>query len=206
MLAVKTVEGRVLGNQGAEGGKTLEQVGPIGDRTQGLPQEHGLNDLGKTEGGNGQVIALEPEDRQTDEPGEDGRQQSGQHQGHRNGQAEADDAVIVLIDLLLGLYGDGEDGVGIGADEHEARLTKREQARKPVEQVHRDRHQSVDGTLFEYGKEHMSAGQDQIQNVEERDADQGGRHGNPDMILFFHGSHLKPCRWPSHRRVRWAWR
>ncbi|MFQ8760345.1 MAG: hypothetical protein ACLSAF_13890 [Intestinimonas sp.] len=79
----------MLANQGAEGGKLFEQVGPAGDRTQGFRQEHGLDDLGKTKGGNGQIIALEPEDRQADEPGEDGGQQSGQHQSHRNGQAEA---------------------------------------------------------------------------------------------------------------------
>ena len=44
---------------------------------------------------------------------------------------------------------DHEDRVGIRAEEHEARLTEREQAGKAVEQVHRNRNKRVDGAFFE---------------------------------------------------------
>ena len=206
MPAVEAVEGGVLRHQGAEIGEAFEQVGAVGDGAQGLPQEDGLDDLGKAQGGDGQIVALQPQHRQPDEESEGGGQQAGQHQGRRHGQAEAHGAVVVLVDLLLGLQRDGKDGVGIGPDEHKARLSQREQAGKAVEQVHGDSHQGIDGAFPQHGEEHMPAGQGQVQEIEHGDADHGGGDGDPNLFLFFHGVHLKPYRWPSHRTVRWAWR
>ena len=46
-------------------------------------------------------------------------------------------------------HGNGQDGVGIGTQQHEARLSQREQAGKAVEQVHGNRHQRIDRRLFD---------------------------------------------------------
>ena len=48
---------------------------------------------------------------------------------------------------------DHEDRVGIRAEEHEARLTEREQAGKAVEQVHGHGDERVHRTLFDDRKE-----------------------------------------------------
>ena len=63
--------------------------------------------------------------------------------------------VVVLVDAVDARGGDGEDGVGIGAYEHETSLAQREQAREAVEQVHRHRDERVDSALAHDGDEHV---------------------------------------------------
>ena len=53
---------------------------------------------------------------------------------------------------------DGKDGVGIGTDEHKARLAQRKQPCEPVEQVHGHAHQGIDGPLLQHGDQHGGGG------------------------------------------------
>ena len=132
----------------------------------------GPEDLREAQGGDSQVVALEPEHGKADQPGEKGRHQprqdqrdkDAQHQAHRAADASVSKqaakellegklhgaAAEEVIHLVLIGHGDGEDGVGIRAQEHEARLAQGEEPREAVEQVHGYRHQGVHRALFQH--------------------------------------------------------
>ena len=55
-----------------------------------------------------------------------------------------------VVDLVLGSHRHGENGVGISAQKHEARLAQREQASKAVEQVHGHGHQGIDSAFLQH--------------------------------------------------------
>ena len=56
-----------------EDGEALDHVGAVGDGAQLIPLEHGADDLGKAQRSDGQIVALEPQHRKSDEPREEGR-------------------------------------------------------------------------------------------------------------------------------------
>ena len=140
---------------GVKAGKAAQQVGGIGQGPKLFPLDDGAHDLGKAQGGNGQIVALQLQHGQADEPGEDGRYDTRQDQAHQQGQAELHDTAIkILVHAQPVRHGNGEDAVGVGADHHEARLAQGKQARKAVEQVQGHGHQGVNGTLFQHRGQH----------------------------------------------------
>ena len=169
-LCPADVEGEV-----GEARVAAQDVGAVGDGAELLPLEDGLDYLGKAERRDGEVVALEPEHGQADEPGEEGGDEAGEYHGQQRAydearrghglqpedavygllEGEVDGGVIVLIHAVYALGRDGEDGVGVGADEHEARLAEREEAREAVEQVHGHGDQGVDRALAHDGDEHV---------------------------------------------------
>ena len=58
---------------GVEVCKLLQQVGGVCQGAHLLPLDDGAHDLGKAQGGNGQIVALQLQHGQADEPGKDGR-------------------------------------------------------------------------------------------------------------------------------------
>ena len=131
----------------ADTGKALQQVGAVGHGTQLAPLEDGADDLRKAQRGDGQIVALQPQYRQTDEIGEQRRHQTGQQYADDHAQhcAEAaqcvaqhlrerdtDGRIVVLIHRVAGRGGNGEDRVCIRADQHKPGVTQREQAGEAV--------------------------------------------------------------------------
>ena len=140
---------------GIKVGKSAQQVGRVGQRPHLLPLDDGAHDLGKAQRGDGQIVALELEHRQADEPSKDSRHDARQNKTHDHGQAELHDAAVkILIHTQSIRHRDGEDAIGISADHHEARLPQGKQTREAVEQVQRHRHQRVDGAFFQNGGQH----------------------------------------------------
>ena len=191
-----------------EGGEAAQQVGAVGDGPQGVPLEEGPDDLRKAQRGDGQVIAFEPQHRQADQEGEEGGRQARQDQGHRHGQGKLDQAPVkVLVYRVPGLGGDGEDAVGIGADQHKARLAQGKQAGKAVEQVHGDRHQGVDGALFEHHKQHGGGVHHLLQHIQHHKQGHDQAGGDEICRFFLHdGTSLRPYPWTFRQIGRWAWR
>ena len=65
-------------------------------------------------------------------------------------QGELDESALKLLIHARTLGDrDAEHGIGIRAEEHEARLTEGEQAREAVEQVHRDGNEGIDRGLLD---------------------------------------------------------
>ena len=183
-----------------EVGVLTQQVGAVGDLAQAVPLEEGTEDLCKAQGSNGQVVTLQTEngdtdqgckdschnaadddtDHGTDDVAEIGAQNIAQNLG--NGELNGT-AVKVLINRFMLFSRDGEDGVGVGTDEHEARLTQREQAGKAIEQVHGHADQGEDGALLKNGDQHDREGvggqcviqqeQENVQNSQASRCDDG---------------------------------
>ena len=212
--------------EGVDAHKAFQGVGAVGDGPQLAPLEDRPDHLGKAQGGDGQVVGFQPQHRQADQPGHQGggqpRGDNGQHhtqQGARRAhgiaqrlrEGETDGGVVVLIDHIPGLGGDGEDGVGVSADQHEAGVPQGEQAGKAVEQVHGYGGQGVDGALLQHLQEHGHAVgglDDLVQNDDKYQ--HGGHQKQGDKIGLFAGRNHSclplpiPCRWSSHRTGRWA--
>ncbi len=98
---------------------------------------------------------------------------------------------------------DGQDGVGVSAQQHKAGLTQAEQAGEAVQQVHGDRHQCVDGTLAQDGQQH---GRHEAQVIQrQQDGQQGDeRQRRPEVdafFLLFHGHHTFSVRFSLNRPV-----
>ena len=229
--------GGVLDVEVGEGGETFQHIGAVGDGAQGLPLENGAEDLRKAQGRNGKVVALEPQDRQADEVGKARGHQAGQDQPHQNAQHHADAAAHAggaeqqrkgvlqgefhrgaaeqVVNGVFLVHRDGENGVGISAQQHEARLPQREQAGEAVEQVHRNHHQRVDGALFQHREQLAGGLQDagrarhQGRDVLQQD-DEGQEHHHAchrapaEGSCLFHGGLLTLCRSPFRRTDRWA--
>ena len=156
--------------EAGKAGKAVQKVGTVGQRAKALVNHGGTDDLGKAQCSNGKIVALELQHRQADEEGEQRCDKTGQDQAEHNTQqqaeaaqrfgeqfrdGEADAAVcIALIDGLLRSGGNGEDGVGVGTQQHKTCLTQTEQAGKAVQQVHGDCHQCIDGTFAQHGEQH----------------------------------------------------
>ena len=226
-----------------EGGEALDHVCAVGDGAEGLPLENRPENFGKPQCGNGEVITFQPQNRQTDQRREQRGHQPRQNQSYENGQHQRQSAAepgasqkaleavhqgelhsraaVEVINLILGSHGNGENGVGIRAQQHEARLSQREQAGEAVEQVHGNGHQRIHRTLFQHGKQLTGGKKDRRQSrdvvaeVFQQD-DQQQQHRNGDQrgkaavfvcFLFQHIRHLlKPYPWPFRQRVRWACR
>ena len=169
-----------------------QQVGGVGQGAQLVPLDDGAHDLGKAEGGDGQVVALELQHRQADEPGEEHGHETRQDKAHHHRQAELDPAAFkVLVHGGPGLHGDGEDAVGIGAQHHKARLAQGEQARKAVEQVQGHRHQGIDGALFQHRGQHGVVLV--LIHIQQKCKAHGGKDQREDQISCFillHSLHL----------------
>ena len=213
----------VLDVEAGEGGKALQRVGAVGDRAQPVPLEDGPDDLRKAQGGDGQVVALQPQHRQADKPGDHRRHTARQDQRRQHTQDQTQGAAaeqlrqgeihcraaVEVVDALPVGRGNGQNGVGVGAQQHEARLPQGEQARKAVQQVQGGRHQRVHSPLLQHGEQHTGGLHGVLQHNHQ---DQQGRHaaqGDPraPFALFFLQHRDAPftlCRWTSHRTGRWA--
>ena len=128
-----------------EGGEALDHIRAVGNGAKGLPLENGPQDFGEAQCGNGEIVAFQPQNRQADERREQRGHQSRQNQSHENGQNQRQSAAepgasqkalehihqrklhgraaVEVVDLILGSHGNGQDGVGIRAQQHEARLS-----------------------------------------------------------------------------------
>ena len=213
----------ILDIEAGEGGEVLQGVGAVGHRAEGVPLENGPDDLREAQSGNGQIVGFQTQHRQADEPRHRCRraatqkqgQQNAQHQSHspaaeqlRQGEIHCRAAVEVVDALPVG-RGNGQNGVGVGAQQHEARLPQGEQARKAVQQVQGGRHQRVHSSLLQHGEQHTGGLHGVLQHNHQ---DQQGRHaaqGDPraPFALFFLQHRDAPftlCRWTSHRTGRWA--
>ena len=215
-----------------EVGVLAQQVGAVGDNAQAVPLEHRTDNLRKAQGGDGQVVALQPQNGDADEGCKHRRNQAGnddaddgapegagvlpQHTAENLRNGEADGAAVkVLIDRLVLVGGDGENGEGVRADEHKARLAQGEKPRKAVKQVHGHADQRENGALLQHGDQHhrhrvggdgvIQQEEEHIEDHQENDGDEraGLLLGSPFFLeLFSHSPHLTLCPWPSHRRYR----
>ena len=147
--------------------EVVEQVGAVRDGPQLLILDDGADDLRKAEGRDGQVVGFEPQHRQADQRGKARRHEAAQNQADDNAQQlsrllaqnsaetlrdrKADAAVrIALIDQRLVPRRNGQDGGGVRAQHHEARLPQREEAGKAVQKVHRNRHEGQNRALLQH--------------------------------------------------------
>ena len=193
----------VLDVEVGEGGEVFQGVGAVGDRPQLIPLEHRPDDLAEAQGGDGQIVAFQPQHGKADEPGhrrrhaapQNQRQHHPQHQAKRPAaeklrQGEVDGgAVVDIVDRVPLGGGNGQNRVGIRAQQHEARLAQGEQAREAVEQVHGNRHQGVDRALFQGGEDHdvfvrvQHVFQDNHQRQQGRRAEEAGPGALVDCFL-----------------------
>ena len=117
-----------------EVGELPQQVRGVGQRAHLVPLDDSAHDLSEAQRGNGQIIGLQLQHRQTDKPRKQCRHHAGQDQTHRHGQAELHDTTVkVLVHGGAGGHGNGQDCIRIRTDHHKARLSQREQARKAVQ-------------------------------------------------------------------------
>ncbi len=65
-------------------------------------------------------------------------------------------AVKILINAFACFFGNGENRVGIRADEHEAGLSERKQSCKAVKQIHGHGDKRIDRAFFDDGKDDVS--------------------------------------------------
>ena len=195
--------GAVCNIEAGEGGEVFQGVGPVGDGPQLIPLEHRPDDLAKAQGGDGQIVAFQPQHRKADEPRHGGghaapqnqRQHHAQHQAERPAaeelrQGEVDGgAVIDIVDRIPLGNGDGQNRVGIRPQQHEARLSQGKEAREAVEQVHGHRHQGVDRAFFQGGEDHdvfvrvQHVFQDNHQRQQGRRAEEAGPGALVDCFL-----------------------
>ena len=184
-----------------------QHIGSVCQRTHVVPLNHHAHDLREAERGDRQIVALQPQNRETDQQREERRREPRHDQRHHNGHGELNKpAVIILIHDGPALHRDGEDRVNIGADHHEARLAEREDARKAVQQVHGYRHQRVGRAFFQHGKQH-GGGRENLLRDKNQYVD--GSHDAPGdhrrlFIFFCHFSHLTPCPSSFPRKDPWA--
>ena len=185
----------------------FEQVGTVGDGAQSVPLHDGADDLRKAQGGDGQVIALEAQHGQPDQRGKKRRGQAGKHQRHDPGQGKAQRAArVILVNSHALRHRNGEDGVGIGAYQHEACLAQGKQAGKAVEQVHGNGDQRIDRALLQHGHSHgigavflLCQVGPQVDGRDHQKADDRLDDGS-----FFHLVHLTPFPPLFRRTGRWA--
>lgn len=78
-------------------------------------------------------------------------------QHFRNGKLNRA-SIKILIHRGVLLRRDGENGKGVGANEHEARLSQREQAGESIEQVHGHADQRVNCPLLQHRNQHNGGG------------------------------------------------
>ena len=130
-------------------------VGAVGQGADGVPLDEGADDLREPQGGDRQVVALQPQHGHTDQR----REQRGHNTGYQQGGNHTDGelhpaAVIVLIDRGTLGHGDRQDRIAVSAHEHKARLAQGEKARKAVQQVHGDRDQRINRAFLQHGDDH----------------------------------------------------
>ena len=212
-----------IGHHAFRRGKVIQRVGAVGQRAELAELHQAADDLRESQRGDGQIVALQPQHRQADKPGDHRRHTARQDQRRQHTQdqtqgAAADQlrqgeihrrAAVEVVDALPVGRGNGQNGVGVGAQQHEARLPQGEQARKAVQQVQGGRHQRVHSSLLQHGEQHTGGLHGVLQHNHQ---DQQGRHaaqGDPraPFALFFlqhRDAPFTPCRWTSHRTGRWA--
>ena len=160
--------------------EVAEQVGAVRDGPQLFVLHHGADDLGKAQGGDGQVVGFESQHWQSDQICKDARHDASQNQADDNAHQQsrltqkstetlrdrkADAAVrIALIDQRLVLHRNGQDGVGVRAQQHKARLAQGEQACKAVQKVHGHGYQRVDRALTQDNQQHDGNTGDVVQH------------------------------------------
>ena len=108
-------------------------------------------------------------------------------------QRELDESALKLLVHARTLGDrDAEHGVGIRAEQHEARLTEGEQAREAVEQVHRDGDEGIDRGLLDDLDDDVIAGEDGVEvdaRAEQNEQDDGDDERFA-MQFFRHDVHL----------------
>ena len=147
-------------------GVALEKVRAVRERAQCVPLEECAHDLGKAQRRDGQIVGLQTKHRQTDQVRNERRNEAADHERHDHtdhgahvlpqntgenfGKRELHNAAVkVLIHARALVDGDAQNGIGVCAKKHEARLTEGKQTRKAVEQVHGDCHERIHGRFFD---------------------------------------------------------
>ena len=135
--------------------EALENVRAVRNRPENVPLNERTQNLGKAERRNGKIIALQTQARLADEPRERRRDKSRGNDAQRGGQREAErSAVKILVDARPARRRDGQNSVGISAEQHKARLAKGEKPREAVEKIETHRQQRIDGRFLDHGREH----------------------------------------------------
>ena len=116
---------RVFDVKIVERGKQAQHVGAVGNRAQLIPLEDGADDFRKAKGGDGEIVAFKAQHRQADQKREKCREAARQDErgDHRHRELHQA-AVVILVHSGALRYRDGEDAVGIGANQHKARLAQ----------------------------------------------------------------------------------
>ena len=155
--------------EGAYTHKVFQQVGSVGHRSQLAPLHDSPQDFRKAQRCNRQIVAFQPQHRQADQIGQRRRQQARQHhrQQHTQKCAEAAQSlaenlrerhahrrIIILIHRVPGIGGNGENRVGIRADQHKPGVTQGKQPRKPIQQVHGHCRQGIHAALLQHRQQH----------------------------------------------------
>ena len=173
-------------------GKVVQRVGAVGQRAELAQLHQTADDLRKAQCGDGQIVALQPQHRQADEK----REERGHHTGHQQRQhqrhLELHQTVAVVAEHgAPQLHRDGQNGVGVGAQQHKARLTQREQAGKAVQQVQGHRHQRVNGAFFQHRRQHgIVLELIHIQQKHDADGGEDQRQQQISFLIVLHISHL----------------
>ena len=141
-------EARVLGD-------AREALGAAGElKAQDVVDvEHDhADDLGKAEGDDGQVVALEAQrgdaDDEAADGGADAAEEQPKHKEKDGGGAAG--GHVGCRDAHDGHHAHDEDGAGVAADAHEAGVAQRELAQVAGGDVQRDGHDDVDAHLLEH--------------------------------------------------------
>ena len=132
-----------VGVEALEGGVLPQGVGAVGEGGEALILDEGADDLREAQGGDSQIVALQPQHGEADEPGQEGGDETGNDEGDehshngahrlpqkvaeglRNGELD-DAAVVVLVHPCPLGHGDGENGVGVGPHQHEPGMAQGE--------------------------------------------------------------------------------
>ena len=131
--------------------EALEDVGAIGDRTELAPLKDCTDNLRKTESCNGKVVTFQLQNWKADQISEESCCEAGHQDCQDNAEngsrgskrctehlreGNPDCRIIILINRITGGSRNGENGIGIGTDEHKTSMAEGEEAGITVEKVH----------------------------------------------------------------------
>ena len=196
-----------VGHHAFRRGKVIQRVGAVGQRAELAELHQTADDLREAQRGNGQIVALQPQHRQANEECEErGHHACRQQRQHQRHLKLHQTVAVVAEHGAPQLHRDGQNGIGIRAQQHEARLTQREQTGKAVEQVHGHRRQCKGTYLPQHGEPHGAGRREGVHASHQRHQH---RHQNEvaDGALVF----LPKCRFhpltpsPSFSLRRGPW-
>ena len=189
-------------------GEVVQRVGAVGQRAELAQLHQPADDLREAQRGDGQIVALQPQHRQANEECEErGHHACRQQRQHQRHLKLHQTVAVVAEHGAPQLHRDGQDRVGISAQQHEARLTQRKQAGEAVEQVHGHRRQREGTHLAQHREPHGRGRREGIHAAHQRH-----QHRHQDQVAEGALVFLPECRFhrltpsPSFslRRGPWA--